>query len=84
MALDPIQIDEVPVPLLEVRDGVIMRASAQATSLLVPTSDPPGATDRPPLAIGRPGSATAQNRCTIGPTRASPTHSITSSQKMPT
>ena len=34
MALDSIQIDEVPVPLLEVREGVVTRASAPALDLL--------------------------------------------------
>ncbi|MGZ4726096.1 MAG: diguanylate cyclase domain-containing protein [Acidimicrobiales bacterium] len=53
MALDPIQIDEVPVPLLEVRDGVVMRASAMATALLVPAAE--DAQDRrPAVAVGRP------------------------------
>ena len=52
VALDPIQIDAVPVPLLEVRDGVIVRASRPALVLLDLSPDPDvtGPSER---AIGR-------------------------------
>ena len=38
----------------------------------------------PAAVIERPGSDTAQKRCLSGPMRASPTHTMTSSQNTPT